>query len=121
MKERFARAIRSRTREEWCAASESVEACVAPVLAVDEIADDPHLSARGTFVERDGLRQPAPAPRFSRTPAALSRRPPLPGEHTEEALADWGFDPHRIAELRDRCAIGRARAGDVRARSGAVR
>ena len=58
----------------------------------------------------DGLVQPAPAPRFSRTPAALSHRPPLPGEHTAEALADWGFDADEIAALRERGAIGGAGA-----------
>jgi alpha-methylacyl-CoA racemase len=105
MKQRFADVIRTRTRDEWCAAAEGVEACVAPVLGVDEVEHDPHLAARGAFVRHDGLLQPAPAPRFSRTPAALSRRPPLPGEHTTEALADWGFDDARIAALRDAGAI----------------
>lgn len=107
MKERFAAVIRTRTRDEWCAAAEGVEACVAPVLAVDEVADDPHLSARGAFVEHEGLVQPAPAPRFSRTPASLSRRPPLPGEHTEEALRDWGLTASRIAALQESGAVGR--------------
>jgi alpha-methylacyl-CoA racemase len=107
MKERFARAIRSRTRDEWCAAARSVEACVAPVLGVEELEHDPHLEARGAFVRHEGLLQPAPAPRFSRTPAALSRRPPLPGEHTEQALSDWGFSDEEIANLQDQNAIGR--------------
>lgn len=106
MKERFAAAIRSRTRDEWCADAEGVEACVAPVLSVEELAEHPHLRQRGAFVERDGLLQPAPAPRFSRTPAALSRRPPLPGEHTEQALADWGLDDEQIATLAAAGAIG---------------
>lgn len=106
MKERFAAVIRTRTREEWCEAAEGVEACVAPVLSVEELARHPHLRARGTFVERDGLLQPAPVPRFERTPASLSRRPPLPGEHTEQALADWGLEEAQIAALAAAGAIG---------------
>jgi alpha-methylacyl-CoA racemase len=105
MKERFAAAIATRTRDEWCAAAEGVEACVAPVLGVDEVGDDPHLAAREAFVRHHGILQPAPAPRFSRTPAALSLPPPLPGEHTAEALEDWGFDAAQIAELQQRGAV----------------
>jgi alpha-methylacyl-CoA racemase len=109
MKERFAAAIKARTRDEWCAAAEGVEACVAPVLGVDEVQDDAHLQARGAFVRHHGVVQPAPAPRFSRTPAELSLRPPLPGEHTTEALADWGFEEARIAELQEAGAVAETR------------
>lgn len=115
MKVRFAQAIGARTRDEWSAAAQGVEACVAPVLSVDELASDEHLRERGTFVEHHELMQPAPAPRFSRTPAALSHRPPLPGEHTEVALGDWGFTATEIAELAERGAIGRAAASAVTA------
>jgi alpha-methylacyl-CoA racemase len=108
MKERFAAVIQTRTRDEWCAAAEGGTACVAPVLGVGEVASDPHLRARHVFVEKDGLLQPAPAPRFSRTPAALSRRPPLPGEHTAEALADWGFGDEDISGLQHQGAVGAA-------------
>jgi alpha-methylacyl-CoA racemase len=108
MKQRFAEVVRSRSRDEWCALAAGVEACVAPVLTVEEVEDDPHLKARRAFVRHEGLLQPAPAPRFSRTPAALSRRPPLPGEHTVEALSDWGFAEEQIAELQERGAVGRA-------------
>jgi alpha-methylacyl-CoA racemase len=111
-KERFAQAVRARTRDEWCAAAQGIEACVAPVLGVEELDDDKHLRARRTFVEHEGLMQPAPAPRFSRTPAALSHRPPIPGEHTEGALTDWGFSSSEIAGLAERGAIGRA-AGEA--------
>ena len=109
MKERFAAAIATRTRDEWCAAAEGVEACVAPVLGVDEVGDDPHLAAREAFVRHHGILQPAPAPRFSRTPTALSLRPPLPGEHTAEALEDWGFDAAQIAELQQHGAVAETR------------
>jgi alpha-methylacyl-CoA racemase len=105
MKERFAAAIRTRTRDEWCAAAAGVEACVAPVLEPHEVEHDAHLAARGAFVREDGILQPAPAPRFSRTPASLSHKPPQPGEHTAEALADWGFSVEEIAGLQERGAV----------------
>jgi alpha-methylacyl-CoA racemase len=105
MKRRFAEIIATKTRDEWCALAEGVEACVAPVLGPDEVEQDEHLRERGTFVRHHGLVQPAPAPRFSRTPTALSRKPPLPGEHTTEALADWGLDPDHVASLERSGAI----------------
>jgi alpha-methylacyl-CoA racemase len=90
MKDLFASIIRKRTRDDWCARAEGIEVCVAPVLDVSEIETDPHLAARGTFVRSNGVLQPAPAPRFSRTEAQLSWPPALPGQHTVEALTDWG-------------------------------
>ena len=106
MKERFAAAIKTRTRDEWCELASGVEACIAPVLGGDEVASDPHLAARGSFVEAGGLVQPAPAPRFSRTPAALSHVPPMPGEHTAEGLARLGLHgSDEIAALREAGAI----------------
>jgi alpha-methylacyl-CoA racemase len=108
LKEIFAAVIRTRTRDEWAAAAEGVEACVAAVLDADEVADDPHLAARGSFVRHHGIVQPAPAPRFSRTPTALSHKPPLPGEHTADALADWGFDPESVVSLQASGALGAA-------------
>jgi alpha-methylacyl-CoA racemase len=107
MKRRLAEVIRTRTRDEWCKAAEGIEVCVAPVLSVDEVEHEPQLLSRGAFVRHGGILQPAPAPRFSRTPAELSRRPPLPGEHTNDALADWGFDSATIVELAGQGAIGR--------------
>jgi len=82
--------FRSRTRDEWTAVFEGSDACVAPVLSYAEAREHPHLRARGTYVESHGVVQPAPAPRFSRTPGVLDRPPPEPGQHTREALADWG-------------------------------
>jgi alpha-methylacyl-CoA racemase len=64
------------------------------------------MRAREAFVEIDGVRQPAPAPRFSRTPPALPRPPSHPAQDTDQALSAWGIDPQRIAELRARGAIG---------------
>jgi alpha-methylacyl-CoA racemase len=82
--------VRRRTRAEWEAVFDGSDACVAPVLSWAEAHEHPHLRARGTYVVRDGVPQPAPAPRFSRTPGALRTPPARPGEHTREALSDWG-------------------------------
>ena len=105
MKARVAALMRTRTRDEWCALLEGTDACFAPVLDPGEAPEHPHLRERGTFTEVGGVVQPAPAPRFSRTPGAVTAPPPAPGEHTDEALADWGFAPDEIAALRDGGAI----------------
>jgi alpha-methylacyl-CoA racemase len=97
MRERFAERFRSRTREEWAKVFDGSDACVAPVLSLAEAPNHPHLAERGTFVTHGGVVQPAPAPRFSRTPARLDQVPARPGEHTREALTAWGFDD--VAEL----------------------
>jgi len=80
----------TRTQAEWTEVFDGTDACVAPVLPLG--ASHPHLDARGVFVEHHGVRQPAPAPRFSRTPTGLGTPPSRPGEHTREALTDWGID-----------------------------
>jgi alpha-methylacyl-CoA racemase len=110
LRERFAATIRTRTRDEWAAAAEGMECCVSAVLTPAEVADDPHLKARGTFVRHEGLVQPTPSPRFDRTPATLGLRPPSPGEHTEEALLDWGLPAERVAALRGDGVVGRTEA-----------
>ena len=94
-----------RTRDEWCALLEGTDACFAPVLDPGEAPDHPHNRARGTFTEVAGVVQPAPAPRFSRTAPEIAGPPPGPGQHTDEALADWGFAADEIAELRAAGAI----------------
>ncbi|MFN0091035.1 MAG: CaiB/BaiF CoA transferase family protein [Acidimicrobiales bacterium] len=98
-------AFRGRTRDEWVAHFDGGDDCVAPVLDLDEAPRHPHNVARRAFVEHSGVVQPAPAPRFSRTPSEISRRPPTPGEHTDEALAEWGLDPAEIAGLRAAGAV----------------
>lgn len=99
-------AFAGRPRAEWLARAEGRDACLAPVLTMAEAAAHPHLRARETIVERDGVAQPAPAPRFSATPTALDRPPAAPGQHTDEALADWGFSIAEVAQLRASGAIG---------------
>jgi alpha-methylacyl-CoA racemase len=100
MKQRIAALIATRTREEWCRLLEGTDVCFAPVLDPDEAAAHPHNRARSTFVDVDGVTQPAPAPRFSRTPAELRSPPPPPGQPDDAALADWGIAPEEIAALR---------------------
>jgi alpha-methylacyl-CoA racemase len=93
LRERIAAAFARRTQAEWTEVFAESDACVAPVLGLREAADHPHIRARGTIVARDGVPQPAPAPRFSATPAALGDGPPEPGQHTGQVLRDWGVTP----------------------------
>jgi alpha-methylacyl-CoA racemase len=105
VRELFASIFRTRTRDEWCALFDGQEACLAPVLSLAQAPQHPHHRARGTFVDSEGVLQPAPAPRFSRTPGAIQRPPPRPGLHTDEVLRDWGFAPHDITQMRHAGAI----------------
>ncbi|NBE54873.1 CaiB/BaiF CoA transferase family protein [Streptomyces boluensis] len=89
LRDTIAAAFKTRTREEWTAVFEGSDACVAPVLSLREAPEHPHLAARGTFVEHSGITQPAPAPRFSATPAGIRRGPAQPGADTAEVAADW--------------------------------
>jgi alpha-methylacyl-CoA racemase len=99
LRERFAAVFRTRTRDEWVAAFEGTDACFAPVLSFTEARTDPHNLARGAFVESGGIPQPAPAPRFSRTPGAIRGAPPERGEHGRAALADWGLGDAEVEAL----------------------
>jgi len=90
----------TRPRDEWCRMLAASDACVAPVLSWDEAPAHPQLSARSTFVHHDGTLQPAPAPRFSGTPAQLQLPPPRPGEHTDEVLRELGRTSDDVARLR---------------------
>lgn len=92
-KEALSRMFRTRTRDEWAAIFDGSDACVSPVLSLTEAPDHPQLRARQTYVRRDGVVQPAPAPRFSRTPADLPPPPPRIGEHTAQVLSEWRVAP----------------------------
>lgn len=105
MKTRMADVIKRRTRDEWCSVLEGSDACFAPVLSLAEAPLHPHNRERSTFVDVAGITQPAPAPRFSRTPGSISGPPPHPGQHTAEALSDWGFSADDVAALRAAKAI----------------
>ena len=105
-KARLAALFRSRTRDEWRDILEGTDACFAPVLGMDEAHRHPHNTARGTFVERDGIVQPNAAPRFDRTPGAIRCSPPASGSGTRTVLADWGFASAEIDELAALGVIG---------------
>jgi len=106
LKERIAAVFRMRTCAQWCELMEGTDVCFAPVLSMDEAPDYPHNRARGTFVARDGVVQPAPAPRFSRTPGEIQGPPVAVGQHTDEVLTMLGFDAAAIARLRADGAVG---------------
>ena len=93
LRSRIAAEFATRTQAEWTEVFEGSDACVAAVLPLAEAMEHPHLVAREVFVDHEGVRQPAPAPRFSRTSSSLSLPPaPATGTHTREALAAWGID-----------------------------
>ena len=101
LKARLTEIFLTRTRDEWCSTMEGTDICFAPVLTMDEATRHPHNVERGTFVEVAGITQPAPAPRFDRTPAEIQRPPAHTGQHTDEILSEWlGADAERITALR---------------------
>src|ERR1700726_3441135 len=104
---RLAALFKSRTREDWCDLLEGTDACFAPVLTTDEAPRHPHNAARQTYVEIDGIVQPASAPRFSRTVPDLPipPQPPSPGDEAEATLAAW-LEPAEIAALRAAGTLG---------------
>jgi alpha-methylacyl-CoA racemase len=106
MRETFGQAFKSRTQAEWVERFAGSDACVAPVRSLVEAPADPHLGARGTFVGIGGVVQPAPAPRFGRTPAGVPSEPCLPGQHTDEVLASLGYNTADISKLRNDGAVG---------------
>ncbi len=104
--ERFAAAVRTRTREEWCAALEPLGACFAPVLSLDEAPGHVHAQARDAWVPFDRGPVPAPAPRFSRTPSRIGAPAVDPGVDSRDALAAWGVGEDRVAALVASGAVG---------------
>ena len=105
LKERLAGVFRTKTRDQWDEIMEGTDVCYAPVLSMDDAPNHPHIAHRGTFTEVAGITQPAPVPRFSRTPGSIERPPPHAGQHTDEILGAWGLSAERIAELRESKAI----------------
>lgn len=105
LRARLAEIFKGKTRDAWCALLEGSDACFAPVLSMQEAPRHPHNVSRGVFVEIDGYPQPAPAPRFSRTPAAVPKPPPAIGAHTDAVLREAGFSTAEISALRQAGAI----------------
>ncbi len=105
LRARFAEVFIQKTRDEWCEIMEGTDVCFAPVLSMDEAPEHPHNIARGTFTEIDGVVQPAPAPKFSRTKSEIQGPPCYPGQHTEEALQSWGVQSDKIADLKKASVI----------------
>lgn len=104
---RLAAIFRTRPRDEWAAHFADSDACVTPVLGPFEAHEHEHNAARGTFVDVDGQEpQPGPAPRFSRTPGSIASPPPTVGQHTDQALADWGLTAEEILALRADRVVG---------------
>jgi len=106
LKTRFASLFATRTRDEWCRLLEGSDACFAPVLDVNEAPLHPHNGERSTFVEIDGVTQPAPAPRFSRTAAEIRSAPREAGSADDEALGDWGLSADEVRALRSDGVLG---------------
>ena len=99
LRARFTTVFKSKTRAQWTEVFAGADACVAPVLTFSEARAFPHNAGRGTFTEVGGIPQPAPAPRFSRTPGAIRGAPPERGHQGRQALADWGFSADQVAAL----------------------
>jgi alpha-methylacyl-CoA racemase len=97
--------FKRKTRDEWCDIMEGTDVCFAPVLSIFEAPDHPHSKARSAFVELDGVVQPAPAPRFSRTVPAVSHPSPRPGQHSEAVLRECGFTSEEIESLKSQRVI----------------
>lgn len=102
----LAQIFKQKTRDEWCRIMEGTDICFAPVLSIAEAPNHPHNLARGTFETHNGLVQPAPAPRFSRTRAEIRNQARLPGEDTLNILQDFGFSDQDIGQLRETGVIG---------------
>jgi alpha-methylacyl-CoA racemase len=111
---RIAAAFATRTRDEWAEAFAGTDACVTPVLGLTEAPHHPHLAARGTFADRGGHPEPAPAPRFSRTPGAVRGAPRAPGQDTRTALVAWGFGEEEVAGWLETGAVVQAERGEQR-------
>jgi alpha-methylacyl-CoA racemase len=107
LREKLAALFLTRSREQWCALLEGTDVCFAPVLSMEEAPTHPHNAARGSFVQADGVLQPAPAPRFDRTPTQLPPRAPAPGADTRALLAQAGY---ASADIEALCAAGVAHA-----------
>ncbi len=104
-KKRLADVFITKTRDQWCDELEGTDVCFAPVLTMEEARHHAQIEARQTLIEVEGVVQPAPAPRFSRTPGRVHHPVPEPGQHSREVLADWGWDGDEIDRLVEAGAV----------------
>ena len=105
LREKLTKIFKTKSRAEWCKILEGTDVCFAPVLNLKEAPDHPHNKSRNTYVDFEGVIQPAPAPRFSRTQGEIQSAAAIAGEHTEQVLADWGYSAKEIEELKEVNAI----------------
>ena len=103
---RFEEIFKTKTRQEWCDLMEGTDVCFAPVLTFNEAPDHPHNKARGTFVDVEGVLQPNPAPRFSKTPGSVKGAAPEVGTNTRDGLVSWGFEPSEVDALLRTGVVG---------------
>ena len=106
MANKFEALFLKKTRDQWCDIMEGTDICFAPVLTFDEAFEHPHAKTRGSFVEVNGVKQPAPAPRFSRTPVGIKSAPPEMGANTAAGLVSWGITEEEITSLFESKAVG---------------
>lgn len=99
LKAKLTEVFKTKTRDEWCAIMEGTDVCFAPVLSIWEAPNHAHAKARDSFLEVDGIMQPAPAPRFDRTPAQVQHGARIPGQDSNEVLSSFGFSAAEIAAL----------------------
>ena len=105
LKEEFTEVFKTKTRDEWCDIMEGTDVCFAPVLSISEAPNHPHNVARQTFIELDGVSQPAPAPRFSRTTPEVRNSARLAGQDTDSVLSDYGFSDEDVKALKEKGAV----------------
>jgi len=105
LRQKLMAVFKTKTRQQWCDLLEGSDVCFAPILDMDEAPSHPHNKARQTFTEVEGVVQPSPAPRFSRTKTEIQGPAALVGEHSEAVLKDWGFNDDDITRLQSTNAV----------------
>jgi len=104
-KEKVVEAFKTKTRDEWCEIMEGTDVCFAPVLTMEEAPEHPHMKQRNTFIDIEGVTQPAPCPRFGRSQTETPTVPSYAGQHTDDVMAEFGFSPEQISGLKDAKAV----------------
>ena len=99
-REKMEAVFKTKTRDEWSEIMEGTDVCFAPILNLEEAPDHPHNKTRKTYVDFEGVTQPAPAPRFSRTQGTIQSSAALIGENTNEILNSWGFSDDKVDNLK---------------------